>query len=495
MRFCEECGARLEDDAKFCEECGAEQESLVGKTTSVTTNEDSEYGFCEECGARIKITDKFCEVCGTVIGQQEAVTQGFQKEAVLESADIKQAANISAPIKSEPLPDNTEIKASQNPGRKKGVRFLWIPVAIVVLVAVMAGGYFIGQNSGGKQNSVQSADNMDNAPTPVSTEEPVAIITQTEIPTATPTIIPTTIPTVTPTVVPSEDPKAEGFGKSIFEGYRAGEHIGSKIRMDGPNGVSLFLDSTAKPLANGYITDGNHYFEFEFIAGNVICYPEHFSEGDILLVNSDVLRIELSENGAYVYWGYVQNGQTEVYYKGNVSMSDAECIGEYIRVYSNSLKYFESSDKVLTANPFQKVIDGTVLEVAYSGDDEKLGFGFVYNHEIDVLHMELYCHEEEAYLYGYANGQIYYEEDTVYYLAPVYEEDGVYWDEIPYMVTDGEKKYNLTGYDIYCEVRMMVFEDGISLYWSAHENGLERVFYDDFFDSKHMQRKAYVKHY
>ena len=23
MKFCEECGARLEDDAKFCEECGA----------------------------------------------------------------------------------------------------------------------------------------------------------------------------------------------------------------------------------------------------------------------------------------------------------------------------------------------------------------------------------------------------------------------------------------------------------------------------------------
>ena len=99
MRYCEECGARLEDDARYCEECGAEQEPFVEVETSVTTNEDSEYGFCEECGARIKFTDKFCEGCGTVIGQQESVTQieEAQKEAVPKSADIKQDANVFVP--------------------------------------------------------------------------------------------------------------------------------------------------------------------------------------------------------------------------------------------------------------------------------------------------------------------------------------------------------------------------------------------------------------
>ena len=29
MKYCEECGAKLEDDAIFCEECGAKQSSVV----------------------------------------------------------------------------------------------------------------------------------------------------------------------------------------------------------------------------------------------------------------------------------------------------------------------------------------------------------------------------------------------------------------------------------------------------------------------------------
>ena len=60
---------------------------------------------------------------------------------------------------------------------------------------------------------------------------------------------------------------------------------------------------------------------------------------------------------------------------------------------------------------------------------------------------------------------------------------------------DGEKQYDLFRYDIYCEVRMNVTEEGISLYWSVHEGGEERVFYNDFFEVRYMQRKAYIQHY
>ena len=42
---------------------------------------------------------------------------------------------------------------------------------------------------------------------------------------------------------------------------------------------------------------------------------------------------------------------------------------------------------------------------------------------------------------------------------------------------------------------MNVTEEGISLYWSVYEDGAEKVFYDDFFEVKYMQRKAYIQHY
>ena len=85
MRFCEECGAQLEDGAKFCEECGAEQEEIVvasvqGQAPAMAAEaedsigETSDYGFCEECGAKIRLTDAFCEACGTAIEQQEKDT-------------------------------------------------------------------------------------------------------------------------------------------------------------------------------------------------------------------------------------------------------------------------------------------------------------------------------------------------------------------------------------------------------------------------------------
>ena len=39
MRFCEECGAPLEDDAKFCEECGTPVEPLTADEDSPAIEE------------------------------------------------------------------------------------------------------------------------------------------------------------------------------------------------------------------------------------------------------------------------------------------------------------------------------------------------------------------------------------------------------------------------------------------------------------------------
>lgn len=505
MRFCEECGARLEDDAKFCEECGAEQEPFVEVEISVTANEDSEYGFCEECGARIKFTDKFCEGCGTVIGQQESVTQieEAQKEAVPKSADIKQDANVFVPIKSEPAPAISEINASQNSGRKKGVRFLWIPVAMLVLVAVMAGGYFIGQRNGNNQNVVQSANNNGNEVIESNSEDKEDVVEdENKGQQPNESVVPTSESVITPTVAvtPTEKPESPA-GKPIFMGYRAVDYIGCVVTIETPDGLELVIDTIS---ATAYISDGEHYLEFAYVkkynSGANIYYPEEVVSA-MAPIDGDEVIICLEENGVNVRWVYHYNGQTDVYYDGWVSKDYIDCIGKYARYLSNSLKYYGSiatGDNKYNPGkqPFEKITDGKMLEVEYSGDDkEKLALGLTYNHELDILRMEFYDYEQDAYLCGYAEGQMYYEEDAIYYLQPIYAEAGIYWEEIPYTVENGAKKYDLTGYDIYCEVRMKVFEEGISLYWSVHEDGTERIYYDDFFEVRYMQRKAYIQHY
>ena len=48
LKFCPECGNKVNADAKFCPECGAK---LGG-------------GFCVSCGAAITPGAKFCPECG-----------------------------------------------------------------------------------------------------------------------------------------------------------------------------------------------------------------------------------------------------------------------------------------------------------------------------------------------------------------------------------------------------------------------------------------------
>lgn len=426
MRFCEECGTQLEDDVRFCEECGAEQEPIVQASKEIPPPENS------------------------------VVEPGVPVNVV-----------------------------SNTPERNRKSTFLLVPVFIVLVIAVMAGGYLIGQNSTkpmqGLMNDNKNTENSSNTAVPTS---------QVSNPGATPTQIP--VATVTPIVVPGNN-LAE---KSIFEGYREVEYLGSYITVESPDGLYLLLDNMAKPMPKGYVSDGVHDLEFDFWE-SVICYPEDYRNSGEVPDEGEAIQVEILDGEIYVCWSYYRNGQqAEIYYDGWIAPEYVVCTGKYRRYYENSLKYFKTPDNILSNNPFKMVMDGEIVETSYSGDDkEKIALGLVYNQELDILRMELYDYEQDAYMCGYAEGTIHYETDMAYYLEPVYQDDGVYWEEIPYTVTDGEKQCDLSQYNIFCEVHLNASEEGISLRWSVHEDGVERVFYDDVFSSKHMQRETYVKHY
>jgi len=234
MRFCEECGAQLEDEAKFCEECGAEQESLTIEAVQVQESikaaeqeiiieNDSEYGFCEECGAKIKLTEKFCEECGTAIEQIKSITSNIAVQGMTGGQPNLVEPEKVAPVQVEEVPKQitAENEKLNTPIRKKGVSAIWVAIIIVVILAGIAGGYFISKNSDKEQKTTQIVDNKNNndnitqSVTPTSelvasgsvpTSEPTATSTPTPLPTSTPTPLPTSTPTPLPTSTPTPLP-------------------------------------------------------------------------------------------------------------------------------------------------------------------------------------------------------------------------------------------------------------------------------------------------
>jgi len=235
MRFCEECGAQLEDDAKFCEECGAEQESLTIEAVQVQESikaaeqeiiieNDSEYGFCEECGAKIKLTEKFCEECGTAIEQIKSITSNIAVQGMTGGQPNLVEPEKVAPVQVEEVPKQITVENEKlnTPIRKKRVSAIWVAIIIIVILAGIAGGYFVRKNIGTEeQENTLVADSMNNddsipetlTPTSefveqelVPTSEPTASSTPMPKPTSTPTPLPTSTPTPLPTSTPTPLP-------------------------------------------------------------------------------------------------------------------------------------------------------------------------------------------------------------------------------------------------------------------------------------------------
>ena len=97
MRFCEECGAQLEDGAKFCEECGTEVVFFEEENeVSVGAEETAEPValFCEECGAKLEPGVRFCEECGTPVG---GTVEVVEEEPSVEEATVEETTEEEEP--------------------------------------------------------------------------------------------------------------------------------------------------------------------------------------------------------------------------------------------------------------------------------------------------------------------------------------------------------------------------------------------------------------
>lgn len=267
MRFCEECGAQLEDDARFCEECGTEVVHLEEEdavTNAPEENAEPVALFCAECGAKLEPGVRFCEECGSPVEveteeeiseapvedaeevteensvpkvEEEPVEEQPEEEPEFEAdseeveeeiigeeatAEIKEAAVEEIPEEAveetpeEPVVEKEET-VSQPKNKLVGVLIAIIGVLLVVIVAlVLLGLNKSGQNDKQKEteagnNVIVGEDNVEVTPTPE------IIVTATPEPTATtkPTVTPK--PTQKPTTTSKPTPKPTATPKITTE--------------------------------------------------------------------------------------------------------------------------------------------------------------------------------------------------------------------------------------------------------------------------------------
>ena len=531
MRFCEECGAQLEDDAKFCEECGAEQESLaieavqVQESIKVAEQEiiienDSEYGFCEECGAKIKLTEKFCEECGTAIEQIKSITSNNAVQGITRGKPNLVEPETVAPVQVEEVPKQITVENEKlnTPVRKKRVSAIWVAIIIIVILAGIAGGYFVGKNIGTEeQENTLVADSMNNddsipetlTPTSefveqelVPTSEPTASSTPMPKPTSTPTPKPTTTATPTPkptaTATPIPKPTATPTPSpiiSVFEGFLLGERESSVWKIETPDGIHLTLNDD--PMARiGVIWDEGHRFDFSFdeiMVGSTDAekiYTFYGAEGYMNPVNGhyDELQLSFTDDCVSIYWAYHFGQTVEVYYDNVVSMEYATCTSDYVSYGKQTMEVSDVTAEIQESdNLFQSVESGEIVWVdLYADMEDEISMRLQYNAEYWFTNIELYGYDEAVHMNGTITKEIHYDTEECYYIVPRFAEGPDFW---------GEPLQNLSEYDTYYEVKLNVLEEGIQLRWTLCEDDVEKVLYDGMIDVELVERRVEMRHY
>lgn len=105
MKFCQNCGAELNDAAKFCDKCGAKVGSLA-EPKKEEHKDDSDNFKCPSCGGNLPSNSVVCPHCGMEIRGRKVVDSVNDFFTYLNSIeDEEKKINL---IKTYPIPSNKE---------------------------------------------------------------------------------------------------------------------------------------------------------------------------------------------------------------------------------------------------------------------------------------------------------------------------------------------------------------------------------------------------
>lgn len=446
MRFCEECGAQLEDGVKFCEECGAEVEELVIDEVPVEKTDIEE-----------------------TVEAENMVQPAVQKEKPVPKAESK-------PVKSgKPM--------------KKGLLFGIIGAVLVVVLAVVLVIVLGGEkadDSGSKKEkdkqveediSEKDAEEKQDADDEENKDNPTG-----------------------DSAVEEQEEKV-----SIFDVGFGGEFSGGMYSVECDDGFGMWLNYS--PMASGgYIHSGDWYNYASFDLYEEICFDKEYSAysygvdeyGDTY---SHEITYTVQEDGIWIYWCYHgYRGYDMVFFDGFVSAENITCTSSYTE-YEWGLKAISGPKNSIADRDsryiFKRIAGGETTGVSYYGIDgdnsisleQWEGYGSPY-------YISIY-NEDWSWINLGMDEPIYYDEEFVYLCEWIYEpESEGYCVELDYTTQpNGEKVYDTSKYDAYTEVRILVNEEGIDVYWCDHSKSGITVRYDGLFEAEWIERTIDIKNY
>lgn len=478
MRFCEECGAQLEDDVRFCEECGAEQEPIIVEQESEIVTEETVIE---------SENNNVLNRSSAVMGQ---VSQVSQESHIQENNVVTDKTNEKHP----------EIKA-----RKKGKWKLAIAVICVLLLAGMAGFLFgkynsVGQNvsqTDGKGDDTISAETT-LASKPTSALKPTATptpgLTATSMPKPTATATPIQKPTATAMPIPKPTATPTPI-ISVFEGFLLGERESSVWQIETSDGIHLTLNDD--PMAHiGIIWDEEHSFEFPFdeiTVGSTDAeriYTFYGAEGCVNRGNGhyDELQLSFTDESVSIYWAYHFGQTVEVYYDNVVGMEYATCTSDYVSYGKRAMEVSDATAATHKSDDLFEYGENGELKYVdlYADLEDEISISLSYNAEIGISVIDLYEYSESVHMSGVVTSGICYGTAACYYIVPRFAEEPNFW---------GEPLQDLSEYDTYYEVKLNVSEEGIQLRWTLCEDDVKKVLYDGMMDVELIERRVKIRHY
>ena len=443
MRFCEECGAQLEDGVKFCEECGAEVEELVIDEVPVEKTDIEE-----------------------TVEAENMVQPAVQKEKTVPKAESK-------PVKSgKPM--------------KKGLLFGIIGAVLVVILAVVLIIVLGGEkeDDSGSQKEKDKQVEEDISEKDAEEKQDADDEENKDNPTGDST-------------VEEQEEKV-----SIFDVGFGGEFSGGTYAVETDDGFGMELYFS--PMASyAFIHTADWKYSASFDLEQEICFDTEYTTyysgvdeyGDDY---THELTFTVQKDGIWIYWyfyGYRANHFP--IFDGFVSSDNITCTSSYTE-YEWGLNAIHEAKVPLTDRDSKYILkqidDGELLYIQfYSGFYE--GNELAITNWMDDTQISIY--NENYYGVSFeADAPIYYGEEFIYMFEEVGGPYEAYHQELEHTIqANGKKVYDTTKYDDYTEVRILVNEDGIDVYWCGHSKNGAEVYLDNLFEAECVERTIGIKNY
>ena len=432
--------------------------------------------FCEECGAKLEDDAIFCEECGATVGDVESI------QVVAEPVPIANSIPGNAPIKKKKKVSKVPIIVGS--------------IVVVLILAVVIGVVcFLGRNED-KKDDTMTAENEIEEVEDEETEE-LEDTAHTDDAVLEEETVPDVDDNAAVDQNTDTENLVSIFNADLYSDYMSWyykvetpEGVNFTI-WDDPTAQCVTI-SNGEFFHDSYSLEGLYYGVEYGVQSDVSqdAYGNSYYQDAKITVQEDGADIKWKLcydsyehelcNGFYGP-EYITCTSSYVKYDNSLKMITETKLADY------------NTDCF-----YKRVKDGKIESVRYYGyDEESLSFEITKDHKFGSTSIHLWSETSIDGMTFYPQEDIFYNKETVFFLKPQNSSES-YRDcvEMNYSLDqNGNKQYDLSNCIYYYEVRLRFTEDGVDIYWSFHENEKETVIYDDYFNAMYVEKHTNIKNY